>query len=175
MNPHFRILLLWATAQSKLRSADWKQNIELANTLVCILECPWLWQPLLITLQNYHTFWKHRVNFVHYVLLPTEQAETYLKIYYLTHILRRVVKKKRIFYGQADRKGWPPPLTVSCFVFFSEVYIWLLFLIIHDLKQILTKKMFFDPLYDPLVVWRWAFQIEANTTTEPRMQWREVH
>ena len=38
-------------------------------------------------------FWKHRVNFVHYVLLPTEQAETYLKIYYLTHILRRVVKK----------------------------------------------------------------------------------
>ena len=22
--------------------------------------------------------------------------------------------------------------------------------------------MFFDPLYDPLVVWRWAFQIEAD-------------
>ena len=90
--------------------------------------------------------------------------------------LREVVnKKKHIFYGQADRKGWPPPLTVSSFVFFSEVYIWLLFLIKHELKQILTKKMFFDPLYDPFVVWRWAFQIEANTTAEPRMQWREVH
>ena len=50
-------------------------------------------------------FWKHRVNFVHYVLLPTEQAETYLKIYYLTHILRRVVKKKPL----ADRGGSPPP------------------------------------------------------------------
>ena len=49
-------------------------------------------------------FWKHRVNFVHYVLLPTEQAETYLKIYYLTHILRRVVKKKPL----ADRGGTPP-------------------------------------------------------------------
>ena len=43
-------------------------------------------------------FWKHRVNFVHYVLLPTEQAETYLKIYYLTHILRRVVKKNNGYF-----------------------------------------------------------------------------
>ena len=84
--------------------------------------------------------------------------------------------KKRIFYGQADRKGWPPPpLTVSCFVIFSEGCIWLLFMIIHELKQILTKKMFFDPLYDPLVEWRWALQIVANTTTEPRMQLWEVH
>ena len=52
-------------------------------------------------------FWKHRVNFVHYVLLPTEQAETYLKIYYLKYILTTEVsrqKKQRIFYGQADRK-----------------------------------------------------------------------
>ena len=40
-----------------------------------------------------------------FVFLPTEQAETYLKIYYLTHILRRVVKKKPL----ADR-GVPPPL-----------------------------------------------------------------
>ena len=29
-------------------------------------------------------------------------------------------KKKRMFYGKADRKGCPPPLTVSCFVTFSE-------------------------------------------------------
>ena len=29
--------------------------------------------------------------------------------------IREVVKKKRISYGQADRKGWPPPLTVRCF------------------------------------------------------------
>ena len=48
-------------------------------------------------------FWKHRVNFVHYVLLPTEQAETYLKIYYLTHILRWVVKKNMDIL----RSGWP--------------------------------------------------------------------
>ena len=54
-------------------------------------------------------FWKHRVNFVHYVLLPTEQAETYLKIYYLTHILRRVVKKKTL----ADRGGTPSWLPYS--------------------------------------------------------------
>ena len=43
-------------------------------------------------------FWKHCVNFVHYVLLPTEQAETYLKIYYLTHILRWVVKKNNGYF-----------------------------------------------------------------------------
>ena len=49
-------------------------------------------------------FWKHRVNFVHYVLLPTEQAETYLKIYYLTHIYwGESSKKTKDIYGQADR------------------------------------------------------------------------
>ena len=93
-----------------------------------------------------------------------------------SYSIREVVRKKRIFYGQGDRYGWPPPLTVSCFVFFF----WGLHLTsVFDYKWFEThfdkKKMFFDPLYDPLVVWRWAFQIEANTTTEPRMQWREAH
>ena len=67
-------------------------------------------------------FWKHRVNFVHYVLLPTEQAETYLKIYYLTHILRRVVKKKqRIFYDQAECKRLLSPPLRSAFCDFFGV------------------------------------------------------
>ena len=44
-------------------------------------------------------FWKHRVNFVHYVLLPTEQAETYLKIYYLTQILRQGGRTWQAFGG----------------------------------------------------------------------------
>ena len=44
----------------------------------------------------------------------------------------------------------PPYLTVSSFVFFSEGCIRLLFMIIQKLKQILTKKKFFDPLFDPL-------------------------
>ena len=55
-------------------------------------------------------FWKHRVNFVHYVLLPTEQAETYLKIYYLTHILRRVVKKNNGYFTvRLTVSVYPPP------------------------------------------------------------------
>ena len=59
-------------------------------------------------------FWKHRVNFVHYVLLPTKQAETYLKIYYLTHILRRVVKKNNGYFTvRLTVSIYPPPLTVS--------------------------------------------------------------
>ena len=85
-------------------------------------------------------------------------------------------KKKRIFYGQGDPKSCPPPplrSAVLCFFFWgvhlTSVFDYTWFEINFD------KKMIFDPLYDLLVVWRWAFQMEANTTTEPRMQWREVH
>ena len=67
------------------------------------------------------------------------------------------------------------PLTVSSYVFFSEGCIWLLFMIIHKLKQILTKKKFFDPLFDPLAEWTWALQVVTNATTETRRQWWEVH
>ena len=58
---------------------------------------------------------------------------------------------------------------------FSEGCIWLLFMNIHKLKQILTKKKCFDPLFDPLAEWRWALQEVTNATMEPRMQWWEVH
>ena len=37
------------------------------------------------------------------------------------------------------------------------------------------KTMFFDPLFDPLVGWRWALQVVKNATMEPRRQWWEVH
>ena len=64
-------------------------------------------------------FWKHRVNFVHYVLLPTEQAETYLKIYYLTHILRRDVKKNNGYFTvRLIVSVYPPPLQSAFCNFF---------------------------------------------------------
>ena len=48
-------------------------------------------------------------------------------------------------------------------------------IVIHELKQILKKQKFFDPLFDPLAEWRWALQVVTNATMEPRMQWWEVH
>ena len=68
-------------------------------------------------------------------------------------------KKKQIFYGQADRKGWPPlppPLRSGDLCFFSEGYIWLRFMIIHSLKLILTQKKFLDHLYDPIKDFGWV-------------------
>ena len=41
------------------------------------------------------------------------------------------VIKKRISYGQADRKGWPPPYS-QVFCDFSEGCIWLWFILIYD-------------------------------------------
>ena len=73
-------------------------------------------------------FWKHRVNFVHYVLLPTEQAETYLKIYYLTHILRRVVKKNNGYFTVRLIVSVPPPysqLFVNFFWCTFDLILWL--------------------------------------------------
>ena len=84
-------------------------------------------------------FWKHRVNFVHYVLLPTEQAETYLKIYYLTHILRRVVKKNNGYFTVRLIVSVTPPLQ-SAFCKFFLVYFWPYIMIVCVLKWILHQK-----------------------------------
>ena len=87
-------------------------------------------------------FWKHRVNFVHYVLLPTEQAETYLKIYYLTHILRWVVKKNNGYFTvRLIVSVYPPrpPLYSQLFVIFL-VYFWPYIMIVCVLKWILHQK-----------------------------------
>ena len=43
-------------------------------------------------------------------------------------LIREVVKKTRIFYGQADRKGWPPPPYGQLFCdFFGGVHLTLVY------------------------------------------------
>ena len=49
------------------------------------------------------------------------------------------------------RVGPPPPLRSAVF-FFLKCTFDFCFFSVDDLKQILTNKMFLDPLYDPLVV-----------------------
>ena len=83
--------------------------------------------------------------------------------------------KKMIFYGQADRKGWPPPLPSGVLWFFLRgafnFGLWLC----TSWNQIWPKKKIFDPLFDRLAEWRWALQVVTDATMEPRMQWWEVH
>ena len=87
-------------------------------------------------------------------------------------------KKHGYFTVRLTVRVDPPPLTVSCFVIFSEGRIWLWFMIIHELKRILTKKSFLTlylTLTKTLAEWRCAFQVVTTATMEPRMQWWEVH
>ena len=59
-----------------------------------------------------------------------------------TMILREVVKK-RIFYGQADRKGWPPALLQSDFCdFFGCVKNWCSLVQKHCFKPFLVGQNF---------------------------------
>ena len=59
-------------------------------------------------------------------------------------------KKPGYFTVRLTVRVDPPPYGQLICVFFSEGCIRLLFMIIQKLKQILTKKKFFDPLFDPL-------------------------
>ena len=59
-------------------------------------------------------------------------------------------KKNGYFTVRLTVRVDPPPLRSAHLCFFSEGCIRLLFMIIQKLKQILTKKKFFDPLFDPL-------------------------
>ena len=99
-----------------------------------------------------------------------------LQLIFLFCELREVVNKKNGYFTvRLTVRVDPPPLRSAVLCFFLRWTFDFCFWLYMIWNKFWQKKMFFDPLYDPLVVWRWAFQIEANTTTEPRMQWREVH
>ena len=56
------------------------------------------------------------------------------------HLFREAVKRKWVSYGQANRKGCPPPSTVSFLLFFFMGCIWPWIMIICILKRILDQK-----------------------------------
>ena len=97
-------------------------------------------------------------------------------------------KKKNIFFlflfkysfdryeNKIYNKGKGPPLLRSAVLWFFlrgtfDYGLWFYI----SWNKFWQKNMFFDPLYDPLVEWRWALQVVTNATMEPKGQWWEVH
>ena len=71
----------------------------------------------------------------------------------MTGSLRRLVKKKRIFYSQADSKRCPPPLYGQLFVIFLGVFLTSQYdYMCYETEKDSKKKSFFIQLQEPPIV-----------------------
>ena len=76
----------------------------------------------------------------------------------LTHTKGSRQKKKRIFYGQADRKGWPPP-PPPYGQLFCDFFWGVNLTLVYDYTWFETnfdQKKFFYPLFDPFKDFGWV-------------------